>query len=116
MAYRALSKAEDIRHVLQHFDKFIQKSIENDFSPLGAVTALKYLDENNVEFYSFVPGSIKSNNVAGTTDLNQRFVDKVDHVTLEFYEQKLNLSEIARTLQKYYEYLRSEIASKYKKT
>jgi hypothetical protein len=116
LAYRALAKGEEFRHSLQHFDKFIQESLKHDFSPLGAVTALKYVDANNLEFCSYVPGILRENKWLGSTDLNVQMKDKVDHVTLEFHEQKLNLSEISRALLRYYEFLRSEVTNRYEKT
>ena len=117
LTFRKLESAEQLRHKLQHFDRFINESKDPSVAPLGSVSAIRIDSNDELVCLVFTPGIVRSDDVGlGQFELPDKMVDKVDFVTLELNGERMNLSEVARELLKYCEYLRASIASKYPKT
>lgn len=113
MILRSLKNAKELRDTLQHFDSFLSRSSAYDLAPLGAVSAIQILDENNMKTSIFTLGTIKPETNLGTTQIPKMFYDKVDHVTLKLDGKELNISEILRKLLSFYAHLRTQISEKY---
>ena len=121
LTYQQLDKAEDFRHILQHFDGFINKTNGNSYAPLGAVTAINWLGDkgqgNEFKILTFTVGNVRGVGVdLGSVEMPEIIKEKVDYVTLQFEDEKLNISEIAYKLLPFYESLRETIEIKYPKT
>ena len=91
---RALGNAEEFRHVLQHFDSFLKRSMETDFAPLGAVSVIHSLGDGSFRTLVFNAGTVRGETDMGATELPVRLHDQVDFVTLQIDGRTLNVSEI----------------------
>ena len=117
LTYKKLESAEQFRHSLQHFDKYINESNDSSAAPLGSVSAIRMESKDEIMAVVFTPGLVRGSGVdLGNFSMPEKMIDKVDFVTLELNGERLNLSEIARKLLKYYEYIRESTAVKYPKT
>lgn len=118
LVFNALGKTEDFRHILQHFDNFLNKSVQSMEAPLGAVSAIHWIGQNDEQgefrILTYNAGTIRGAGVElGGIEIPKNIQDKVDFVTLQLEGKSLNLSEILRRLLKYYEQLKKEIEKKY---
>lgn len=118
-AVLALKEAEDFRHKLQHFDKFISSSVGGDQSLLGSVTAIVNEGSEPEGIYatfrcvSFNLGLLSPGKSLGSMEIPEKMSDAVDYVTLHLGSDSLNLSKILRKLLKFYQEARVELAQKY---
>ena len=112
---RSLNAAEDFRHILQHFDRFLKRSYDTDFAPLGAVSAIHMLDDGSFRALVYNAGTVLGNTNMGSVQLPEQMIGPVDYVTLQIDGQELNISEIARKLLDYYTTLRNRVSKKYPK-
>ncbi len=118
-AVSALRVAEEFRHKLQHFDRFINSSVGDGQALLGSVTAFACEDiEPNgncksFRFESFNLGLLRGEKSLGSMVMPDRMFDSVDYVTLHLGADSVNLSKILRKLLKFYQEARSELAHKH---
>ena len=120
LAIRELNKGQDFRNILQHFDNFIKDTTSSSYAPLGAVSAIHYMGEKEgkAEFRTLVynAGSLKSDTEMGSVKLPKKMKETVDHVTLQFEDKYLNISEIIYKLLEFYKSLRFAVEERYPKT
>lgn len=115
MIMRSLENAKELRNTLQHFDSFLNRSDTHDLAPLGAVSVIHTLDENNMKAMVYTLGTIKPETNLGNAQIPKVIYDEVDHVTLQLDGQELNISEMLRKLLPFYAHLREQISEKYPK-
>lgn len=117
--FLALKAAEGFRHKLQHFDRFVNSSVGGDQALLGSVTAWEYKGVDtegsyeNLKFTSYNLGLVVGDKSLGYSELPEKMYDTVDYVTLHLGTDSVNVSEILRTLLKFYQHARSELAETY---
>ncbi|MEL7181064.1 MAG: hypothetical protein AAFN63_14635 [Pseudomonadota bacterium] len=118
-AVSGLKKVENLRHKLQHFDRFVSSSVSNNQALLGSVTACvcegieSTGKHKRLRFESYNLGLLRAEKSLGSIEMPVRMLDTVDHVILHLGSESVNLSEILRKLLKFYQEARVELQQEY---
>jgi len=113
---RLLKNSTELRNVLQHFDKFLTRSMDSDFAPLGAVSVIHQVDNDTIKAMVFNAGVVRSKTDMGRIEIPRVMHDDVDYLTLQIDGKSLNVSEVARKLLSFYSMLRDSLAEEYPNT